>query len=42
MVVSAMSSEMNDEMLAQQNQAMTENLAVKVSRLRDVSASVRL
>jgi len=32
-----MSSEISEDMLAQQNQTMAENLAKKVSRLRDVS-----
>jgi len=34
-----MQSELAHETLDRQNQAMTENLAMKVSRLRDVSCS---
>ena len=38
--VSGMSSDNSHEQLMQQNQLMTENLAKKVSRLRDVSVTL--
>jgi len=39
-VIAAMQSELAHETLDRQNQAMTENLAMKVSRLRDVCCQI--